>query len=223
MQTLSFPIVTIAALLDSINPCALSVLLLTIAFLFSLGKARGSIIRIGLIYILGIFIVYLLIGLGVLQALTFFGVPKFVGKIGAVILIAFGALDIVQGIFPKFPIQFSIPKSAHPKLAVFIEKGSIPAALILGGLVALYEFPCTGGPYLFILGLLHDAGTYVSGFAWLMLYNIVFVAPLVIVLMIASSETLYRKFETWKKGNMKKAGFAASFGMIILGFIIFFL
>ena len=41
------PLVGIAALLDSINPCAFSILILTIAFLFSIGQLRSKIIQIG--------------------------------------------------------------------------------------------------------------------------------------------------------------------------------
>ncbi|MFN7088884.1 MAG: hypothetical protein ACK4NX_03685, partial [Candidatus Paceibacteria bacterium] len=52
------PLVTASALLDSINPCALSVLLITMAFLFSIGALRSRILRIGASYILGIFLVY---------------------------------------------------------------------------------------------------------------------------------------------------------------------
>src|SRR3990167_1987777 len=48
------PLVGIAALLDSINPCAFSILLLTIAFLLSIGKMRSGILKIGGTYILGI-------------------------------------------------------------------------------------------------------------------------------------------------------------------------
>src|SRR3990167_2589289 len=58
------PLVIIAALIDSINPCAFSILLVTIAFLFSIGKLRRNILAIGGVYILGIFLAYLLIGLG---------------------------------------------------------------------------------------------------------------------------------------------------------------
>ena len=57
------PLVGIAALIDSINPCAFSILLLTIAFLFSIGKIRSGILKIGGAYIFGIFAVYILIGL----------------------------------------------------------------------------------------------------------------------------------------------------------------
>src|SRR3989344_5436328 len=44
-------IVTSAALLDSINPCAISVLLLTIGFLLSLGKGKEHIFKMGFVYI----------------------------------------------------------------------------------------------------------------------------------------------------------------------------
>ena len=60
------PLVTVSALIDSVNPCAFSILILTIAFLIGLGTARGSILKIGGVYIAGLFIVYILIGLGIL-------------------------------------------------------------------------------------------------------------------------------------------------------------
>jgi hypothetical protein len=71
------PLVGISALIDSINPCAFSMLILTIAFLFSIGKLRSKILLIGGVYILGIFLVYLFIGLGILQTLHFFNTPRF--------------------------------------------------------------------------------------------------------------------------------------------------
>ena len=44
-----------------------------------------------------------------------------------------------------------------------MHQATLPAAFALGVVVGLCEFPCTGGPYLMILGLLHDRGTYTSG------------------------------------------------------------
>src|SRR3990167_3046130 len=57
------PLIGISALIDSINPCAFSILILTIAFLFSIGQLRTRVIQIGGIYIFGIFLSYILIGL----------------------------------------------------------------------------------------------------------------------------------------------------------------
>ena len=217
------PIVTAAAIIDSINFCAFSVLLLTVAFLFSAGNTRSRILKIGGFYIAGIFLVYILIGLGIIQTLHFFNIPHFMAKIGASVMILFGAINIINEFFPAFPIKLKIPASAHQKMAALIEKGSVPAAFFLGVLVGLYEFPCIGGPYLMILGFLHDRATYIKGAAYLLFYNLVFVLPLVITLFIASNETLLGKLRMWKENKNIRIKFLSGVAMIVLGVIIFML
>lgn len=214
------PYITIAAITDSINPCAISVLLLTIGFLFSLNKSRKNILGIGLVYILAIYLVYLSIGLGILQALTFFGFPRFLGKFGAIFIILSGTINIINHYYPKFPIKLKMPDSSHPKLAQFIQKATIPSAIVLGILVGLYEFPCTGGPYLTILGLLHDKATYLQGFLYLIYYNFIFVLPLGLILWFASRQDLFEKVASWRKDKMDKLGIIDGLIMIILGVII---
>ncbi|MEK9185733.1 MAG: hypothetical protein AAB863_03070, partial [Patescibacteria group bacterium] len=140
------PLVAIAAVVDSINPCAFSILLLTIAFLFSVGKMRSGILKIGGFYIAGIFLIYILIGLGILQTLHIFNTPHFMAKVGAVLLIALGSINLIGEFFPAFPIKLKIPQVSHVKMAQLMERASAPTAFILGGLVGLCEFPCTGGP-----------------------------------------------------------------------------
>ena len=81
-------IISVAALIDSINPCAFSVLIVTIAFLLSIGQPRTSLLAIGGAYILGIFLVYVVIGRGLLQTLHIFDTPHFMAKVGAAMLIA---------------------------------------------------------------------------------------------------------------------------------------
>src|SRR3989338_7618606 len=81
------PLVLISSLLDSVHPCSFSILLITIAFLFGLQMTREKILRIGGVYIAGIFASYLLIGLGLLKVLHLFNTPHFMGKLGASLLI----------------------------------------------------------------------------------------------------------------------------------------
>lgn len=217
------PLVGVAALIDSINPCAFSILLLTIAFLFSIGKMRSGILKIGGAYILGIFVIYILIGLGLLQALHLFNTPHFMAKVGAVLLIALGAINLVNEFFPSFPIKLRIPHAAHRAMAELMEKGSIPTAFFLGGLVGLCEFPCTGGPYLMVLGLLHDQGTYLAGVGYLLLYNLIFILPLVIILLISSDALLLEKVKSWQRRERNMMRLGGGIAMVILGVIIFFL
>lgn len=215
------PIVLISAAIDSINPCAFSVLLLTIAFLFSLERTRSSVLKIGGFFIFGIFMAYLLIGLGLLQALQFLNVPHFMAKIGALLLIFWGIIAIVGELFPSFPIQLKIPDSSHKTMARLIEKASVPTVLLLGLLVGIYEFPCTGGPYIMILGLLHDQSTYLSGVGYLLIYNIIFVLPLVLVLIAASNRAVLEKVQEWRKNSIRKFRLWVGFTVILLGIIIF--
>ena len=217
------PLVGVAALIDSINPCAFGILLLTIAFLLSLEKSRAKILKIGGVYILGLLTVYLLIGLGILQALHLFNTPHFMAKVGATLLIALGGINLINQFFPRFPIKLSIPQAAHNKIATLMNRASLPAVFLLGALVGLCEFPCTGGPYLMVIGLLHDEATYSIGVGYLLLYNLIFVLPLVVILMIASNGALIEKVNAWKKSETKNMRLWGGIAMIILGSLIFFL
>jgi len=215
------PLVLVSSLIDSINPCAFSILLLTIAFLLSIGRLRSSIFAIGGFYILGIFLVYLLIGLGILQTLHIFNTPHFMAKVGASLLIALGAINLINEFFPAFPIKLRIPLAAHRKMAELMEKGSLPTAFLLGALVGLCEFPCTGGPYLMVLGLLHDQATYLKGVGYLLLYNLVFILPLAVILFIASDRMLLDKVQVWQQKERKAMRLGGGIAMVLLGIIIF--
>ena len=217
------PLVSVAALIDSINPCAFGILLLTIAFLLSLQKTRSSILKIGGVYILGLLAVYILIGLGILQALHLFNTPHFMAKVGAALLIVLGGINLINEFFPSFPIKLRIPQAAHSKMALLMNKASLPAVFLLGALVGLCEFPCTGGPYLMELGLLHDQATYITGVGYLLLYNLIFILPLVVILLIASDDSLVEKVNRWKKSETKHMRIWGGIAMVVLGLVIFFL
>jgi cytochrome c-type biogenesis protein len=215
------PILVVSALVDSINPCAFSVLLLTVGFLVSLGTLRPKILLIGATYIAGIFLMYLAIGLGVVKALQFFNVPHFMAKVGAAIIILFGVINMLGEMYPSFPIKLKIPAGAHRGMAVLMEKGSLPAAFLLGCFVGLVEFPCTGGPYLLVLGLLHDQDSFWKGFGYLVIYNLIFVLPLAVILVLASNKNMLEKVQSWKSKESRLMKHWDSIAMIILGLIIF--
>lgn len=221
--TVLLPLVIISSLVDSINPCAFSILLVSIIFLFGLGKSKEKILAYGLTYIAGIFAVYFLIGLGILQVLHIFSVPHFMSKLGAGLLIFFGVINILETLFPKFPIKFAIPHSAHAKMNTLVKQVSFPAMFLLGALVGICEFPCTGGPYLTVLGLLHDTSTYWRGSLYLLLYNAIFILPLLAILFIASNKILVDRVQNFQKSNKGFEKIVAGLIMIILAFIILYL
>ena len=217
------PLVIITALVDSVNPCAFSILLLTIAFLFSIGRLRSDILKLGIFYILGIFLAYFLIGLGLVQVLHIFNTPHFMAKIGAILLIVLGAVNLIGYFFPRFPIKLRISQAAHHQMARLMEKGSLVGIFALGGLVGLCEFPCTGGPYLAVIGLLHDQATYLRGVSYLLFYNLIFVLPLIFILLMASHRILLEKVRNWQMQKGAAMRWGGGVAMIVLGLLILIL
>ena len=217
------PLVLVSSLLDSVHPCSFSILLITIAFLFGMQLTRRKILQIGGTYIAGIFVAYTLIGLGILKVLHLFNTPHFMGKLGATILIVFGVVSIINELFPKFPIKLKIPAVSHTAMGRLMEKASFPTAFALGLLVGICQFPCMGGAYLMVIGLLKDQVTYLAGSGYLLLYNLILIVPLVAVLWISSDKLIVDKVQEWKKTNMKGFKFWTGLVMIIIGILIFFI
>ena len=217
------PLVLISALLDSVHPCSFSILLITIAFLFGIQVSRKKILQLGGTYIVGIFTAYFLIGLGMLKVLHLFNTPHFMGKLGATILIVFGVINLLNRFFPAFPIKLKIPKIAHSSMGKLMDKASFPAVFGLGLLVGVCQFPCMGGPYLMVIGLLRDQVTYMSGFSYLLLYNLILILPLVVVLFISADKLLVDKMQIWKRDNINGLKLWSGIIMIIIGILIFFI
>ena len=216
-------LVVVAAFLDSLNPCAFSVLFLTMAFLFSLGHEHSRIVKAGLTYVFGIFLTYFFIGLGIFKALTFFNITNGVAKFGAFLVIVYAVISLINEFYPKFPIKLKIPEASHGKIGELVSKASIPASFVLGILVGLFEFPCAGWPYLFILSLVHGSSTHYVGLAYLFLYNIIFVLPLLIALFIAADKIVLEKINLIRKTGMKKVRVWIAVVFIAMGLLVFLL
>jgi len=217
------PLLLVSALLDSVHPCSFSILLITIAFLFGIQLSRKKILQLGGTYIAGIFTAYFLIGLGILKVLHLFDTPHFMGKLGATLLITFGVINLINRFFPRFPLKLKIPGVAHGVMSKLMDKASFPAVFGLGILVGICQFPCMGGPYLMVIGLLRDQVTYMSGFGYLVLYNLILIIPLVAVLFISANKLLVDKVQLWKRDNMAGLKLWAGIAMIIIGILIFFI
>lgn len=217
------PLVGVSAILDSVHPCSFSILLITIAFLFGMQMSRGKILAIGGVYIAGIFVAYLGIGLGLFHVLHIFSVPHFMGKLGATLLIGFGILNLISWAFPAFPLKLKIPDSAHRKMAELMNTISVPAAFALGLLVGLCQFPCMGGPYLMVIGLLHDSATYAVGIGYLVLYNVILILPLAAVLYMAANKEVVEKMQGWRKSNVSQVRFWGGVAMVVLGILVLYL
>jgi len=116
-----------------------------------------------------------------------------------------------------------MPSVSKPAMSRLMDRASFPAVFGLGFLVGICQFPCMGGPYLMVIGLLKDQVTYISGVGYLMLYNLLLIIPLVVVLYVAAQKTLVDKMQVWKRDHMDRVKLWAGIAMIIIGILVLYI
>lgn len=214
------PLVLTSGFIDGINPCAFAVLLFFIAFLFALRRTRGNILWMGATYILGVYLAYLGIGLGLFKALTLAFAPHLMAKVGAYLTITLGVISLTGELFPKSRLHFGIPSSLKLPIKNYVVRATFSASFIAGILVGLCTFPCSGGIYVGIIGLLGATGTFMRGLSYLLIYNIMFVLPLIIFLALATNKFAVSHLEKWEQSKSRLMHLISSIIMIILGLSI---
>jgi cytochrome c biogenesis protein CcdA len=215
--------VVISGLIDSFNPCAITVLLLFIGLMFSLNKSRKTIIAMGIFYILSVYVTYLLIGMGLMKLIIILDMPHLMAYIGAIIAIVIGLWNLKDYFFPNFGAVLKIPIWARQLISNWSHKATIFAAIIIGFLVGITEFPCSGAIYLAIIGLLSAKTSFLQGLLYLLLYNLMFVLPLIAIFLIASNRLVVEKMTFWSETKGYAMKLSLGIAMIILGVVIFIL
>lgn len=214
------PAVLVTGLVDSVNPCAFAVILLLIAFLFTLRQSRARILQLGFVYIAMIFIVYFGIGLGLLRAVRLSDDPHFVARAGSWLLIGLGVLNLIEYFFPKFPIKLHMPSFAGDKTNQLIKQATFPTTIMAGFLVGLCTFPCSGGIYVSIITLLNSKTTYSWGLVYLLLYNLVFVLPLVVILLSLGNRLVAKRWASWEREHSLKIRLWYGITMVAMGAVM---
>ena len=211
--------ITALAAADAINPCAFAVLIFFVAFLFTLRKTVKHILLVGFVYILAIYIAYLLIGLGLVHAFIFSGQEHLMATISAWLLIILGLFNIKDYFW--YGKWFSLsPKIKTDFYKKWIHKLTIPSVFLVGFLVGLCTFPCSGGIYVAIIGLLSAKTTYLSGLYYILFYNVMFVLPLVITLFFLTNRRVLGQISRWETSNKKIIKLIMGLVMVALGIII---
>ncbi|MBI3026981.1 GAP family protein [Candidatus Woesearchaeota archaeon] len=213
--------VIITAAIDSINPCAIGVLILLISVMIAFRTKREMLVY-GLIYIAAVYVTYISAGLGILYFLTV--IPLKVSEyisivVGSIIVIA-GLIEIKDFFWYGQGITLSIPQQRAKQIHEMTRKITLPGIILLGAFVAGVELPCTGGPYLAIL-LVLSQNFNLSAFLLLVFYNVIFVMPLLIILfMIYFGYTKVQNLKRWKQANRTYMRLATGITLVLLGWLL---
>ncbi len=169
---------------------------------------QGSVLQTAIAYISGNFVAYLLIGIGLFSTLNLFTLPGYTSKVIAILAIAVALISL----FSK------LPKQTRPLIKKILSAITSPyAAFIAGAVISVIELPCSGGPYFLALTLMSQyLMSQAEVLVYLVIYNLIFVLPLVVVLTF---------YSVTKSVNIPKnyIRYASAVLMVIMGIVLFFI
>ncbi|OPY39082.1 MAG: Cytochrome C biogenesis protein transmembrane region [Methanoregula sp. PtaU1.Bin051] len=127
------------------------------------------------------------------------------------------AIDIAEVLLRREIFTLAIPVSKKAAIDEYVKRASVPSAIILGAVVSMVELPCTGGVYLAILGLLGDRMTLAEGIPYLLLYNLIFVLPLILILLVVYWGGTPERMEAYRAGSRRRVRLLIGIVMVALG------
>lgn len=219
-SSLTLPILVGAAVIDSINPCAFGVLIFLLAYLTKkFGRGKKVLIH-GLVYISAVFLTYLAAGLLLLPIIRNLGnFSTWSYLIIAVLIILAGLLEIKDFFWYGRGPSLAIFPAAAKRIEFYIKRVSekLTTSFLLGVFVALVELPCTGAVYLGVLALVSLAGLTINNFLLLIIYNLLFILPLVIILLIVYKGGETGRLEKWRQKHRQAMRLFTGLLLVALG------
>jgi len=216
--------VIITALVDSINPCAIGVLILLVSVMLATKQSRARMFFLSSLYILIVGLIYFIAGLGLVQFLH--TIPLVVTMIlsvaAAIVLVVGGLIEIKDYFWYGRGISLHIPAKAVKMIHRMSKKVTLFGIIFLGVFVAAVELPCTGGPYLAITLLLAQNFDWIAVLL-LALYNVVFVLPLIIIVGIVLLGGKIYSIKVWKQKYRRYMRLAVGIILILLAWLLIFI
>jgi cytochrome c biogenesis protein CcdA/glutaredoxin len=207
-----FGVLTIlgAGFIDGYNPCAFAVLIFFISFLLLRGKTKKNILSVGLSFIFGFGLSYFLLGIGLFKIVSewryFNEIAKWVYLATAIITLVLAIITIgdyikaKKGHLKDMALQLSRTekRTIHSLLRNPKVQGIAIFSFLVAFPVSIVSFSCTGQTYLPTIVYIYSIPAFkAKATLYLILYNLMFILPLVVVVYIVYMGTTSEKITEW--------------------------
>ncbi len=179
---LSVPSVLVVGFLAGFNPCLLAILAFIASVTLATTGRRRNVLLIVLMFSLGIFVTYLIVGIGLLSILD--RAPGLQSGIKSFLIVLIGILGLWH-VYDAYHLRkntessFYTPKAFIRLTESVTKKVSLPASFFMGALFSLIKAPCVGAVYFVILDMVRSGkGT---GYVYLAAYNFGVVLPVLVL------------------------------------------
>lgn len=231
----TLPTVLLAGLADGFNPCAFSIVIVLAGLLATTGRRRKERLRCGIAFCMGSFLTYMLMGIGLMQALKALAALRTAWRVtlhGLSLVLSVLALlnfrDAYRYHRQRHPaaITLQLPDAVKSRIRAFAEKCwavHASASFLCGVGVTLLDSLCTGQIYVPVLALISREPKAWRGFFLLAAYNVAFIAPLVAIFILAAKGATAAEMSGWSKRNVVPSKLALGLMFLILAALVAFL
>ncbi|MBU1071233.1 GAP family protein [Patescibacteria group bacterium] len=214
-------LVTVTGLMNGLNPCALGLMMTFLGYLMVFGGKKNkdkSVLVLGSLYLFGVVITYLLLGL-VFYKLAY-GLQRSVW-VGAVKYVL-ASIVFVFGLVQIFGIELSMPKKLSVWFGSLMKKLNGPISILVGGLTAVISAPCTLPVYVGTAMVLARSGMEpVKTLLYFIYYNILFVLPLLVVLILVYKGKRVVEMKEWSHKSERVLKIVGGVVLLFLSWFIF--
>lgn len=233
-QSFGIGAIAISGLIDGINPCAFATIIFFISYLTLVNRKGKELLWVGAVFTLTVFLTYFLIGTGALKIVTSLSILPIVRKVFVFIMAAISAILAFLSLsdYLKFKktgqtsesilqLPPRIKKLIHSTIRENVKtRNFVIMAAVTGFLVSILELACTGQIYLPTLIFISNVPELrTNALIYLLLYNFMFVVPLIIVFLFTYWGTSSQQWGEITKKNFGKVKLIMTFlffGLAIL-------
>ena len=222
----SLPVLTILiAGMDAFNPCAFFVLLFLLSMMVH-GRSRSKMALIGGVFVFFSGAIYFLFMAAWLNLFIYLGELRLITSVAGIVAILIALINIKDYFWFKKGISLSISDTAKPKLfdrmRHLLRLDSTPTVLLATVILAVvansYELLCTAGfPMVYTRILTLEPLTTESYYLYLLLYNLIYILPLLIIVTIFTIKVGARKLSEYEGMVLK---LLSGVMMLMLGILL---
>ena len=194
-------VIIATGLFDGLNPCAFATVILFVSMLAGIGRDKRTILAVGISFIIAVFLTYYALGalffeiMGAMEgsaSIVFKSIALAIKWISLLMVVVAGIISLIDAYRAyrsggRDKMLLVLPEKLKNKirkrLRVTAHSGSlIVGSFVSGIIISFLEAACTGQTYMPIISALVADNTTASKGYWLLLvYNILFIIPLLAV------------------------------------------
>ncbi|MBE0522758.1 MAG: cytochrome c biogenesis protein [Methanosarcinales archaeon] len=219
---LSIPSVFVVGFLAGFNPCLLAILAFIASVTLATTGKRRNVMLIVLMFSLGIFVTYLIVGIGLLQIIDqSAALQSTITNIIIILITLLGLWHIYDAYHIKKNTEssFYTPKSFIRLTENITKNMSLPAAFFMGALFSLIKAPCVGAVYFVILDMVRSGDS--AGILYLASYNLGVVLPVLIIGAAIAFGLNPEKVEEFRKNRRSAMRLFTGITLIVIAVLMY--